>query len=37
MYDWVGGDAVARPGVHDPQTLKKVWHYLACFGRITPR
>jgi hypothetical protein len=25
------GDA-ARTGRHDPQALKKVWHYLARFG-----
>lgn len=25
--------AAARAGDHDPQALKRVWHYLARFGR----
>lgn len=30
------GDA-ARSGKHDPQALKRVWHYLARFGRLGER
>ena len=26
--------AAARSGTHDPQALKRVWHYLARFGRV---
>lgn len=26
-------DAAARSGDHDPQSVKRVWHYLARFGR----
>lgn len=29
------GDA-ARSGDHDPQAIKRVWHYLARFGRVSP-
>ncbi len=28
--------AAARSGRHDPQELKRVWHYLARFGRRSP-
>lgn len=28
--------AAARSGAHDPQLVKKVWHLLARFGRVTP-
>lgn len=28
--------AAARAGTHDPQTLKRVWHHLARFGRDVP-
>lgn len=28
--------AAARSGRHDPQALKRVWHYLARFGRTEP-
>ena len=26
-----------RSGVHDPQDLKRVWHYVACFGAPAER
>lgn len=29
--------AAARSGEHDPQAVKKVWHYLARFGAPIPR
>lgn len=28
--------AAARSGAHDPQTVKRVWHLLARFGRAAP-
>lgn len=36
LGDWLTPEVIAaarRTGVHDPQTVKRVWHLLARFGR----